>query len=343
MADSATPIELIVDHKENIQPITSGRSARALAASLSPLSQNPHSIRSEHLVRQSEFEQELKTAAELDDPLEVWVRYVNWTIEAFPSGHSNESGLVPLLERATAEFLNEPQYKNDPRYLKLWIHYISNFSDAPREVFAYLNHHEIGQRLALFYEEYAAFMEGLGRRNQAAEIYQRGIENKARPVERLQRKFEDFMKRIEALPPVDDDPSSPALPAVRPALAVRPFGGSAGGGLGGAAPTQQPTQQQTKLARQKMTIFSDADNPGVASASAAEKESGGWERIGTLGHRKKENMHKPEPWAGQILKQEGPSKPPGEKLMIFKDPVSEPAIDGIPVPVLWFHFSYLLE
>jgi hypothetical protein len=34
--------DLIEGHKENIQPIRTGRSARALAEKLTPLSQNPH-------------------------------------------------------------------------------------------------------------------------------------------------------------------------------------------------------------------------------------------------------------------------------------------------------------
>ncbi|KAL7271844.1 protein kinase [Rhizina undulata] len=326
MADDAptTSFDEIEGHKENIQPLASGRSARALAARLSPLSSsgNPTALRGEHAVKQAEFEKELQSASELDDPLEVWVRYVNWTIETFPSGHSAESGLIRLLERATKEFVHEPNYKNDPRYLKLWVHYAQHFSDAPRETFAYLARHDIGQRLALFYEEYAALLETMGRKNQADEIYQLGLDTNARPAERLLRKYEEFRKRLEHDPPRDDEPSSPALPVVRPALAVKPFGGAATGPLGEES-EQQPNAPAPakKPARQKMAIFSDADNP-TGKSSPPLKTTGGWESIGTLDERKKENVHAPRPWAGEILKQEGRgggSAVGKGKLTVFRD------------------------
>ena len=32
--------------------------------------------------------------------------------------------IVPLLQRATRTFQDEEQYKNDPRYLRMWIRYV---------------------------------------------------------------------------------------------------------------------------------------------------------------------------------------------------------------------------
>ena len=323
MADPVS-FDLIEEHKENIQPIRSGRSARALVAKLTPLGANPNAVRTEHYARQQEFEEELRTSADLDDPLEVWVRYVNWTVETFTSGHSTESGLLPLLERATKEFLHDAQYKNDPRYLKLWVQYAQDFSDAPREVYAYLARNDIGQRLALFYEEYAALLESMGRRNQAAEIYQTGIESGATPTRRLQRKYDEFLKRLEANPINSDEPSSPALPTVRPALAARPFGGPSGGGglglgggLGGEQQQQQPAAANPPKPKMKMAIFSDADKP-ASDKVLPERPTGGWDNIGTLAQRKKENTVEPAPWAGQIMKSQT-KKPEGEKLTVFRD------------------------
>lgn len=330
MAGDASPPTTSFDdielHKENIQPLASGRSARALAQALSPRA-SPVTLRGELAVKQAEFEKELKTASELDDPFEVWVRYVNWTVENFPSGNSHDSGLLNLLERATREFLHEEQYKNDPRYVRLWIQYIQNHSDAPREAFAYIARHNIGQRLALFYEEFAALLESIGRKNQAAEIYQMGIENNARPVDRLVRKFDEFRQRLEHNPPAEDEPSSPALRAVRPALAAKPLGG----GLGGPEDQQPQPQPQSqpvlakKPARQKMAVFSDSD--AGPSAKAATVGTTGWEEIGTREHRSKENTTESNPFGGQTLKQEGGKKASsGGKLMVFRDTVSIPPV-----------------
>ncbi|KAF8456801.1 Mad3/BUB1 homology region 1-domain-containing protein [Kalaharituber pfeilii] len=337
--------DLIEGHKENIMPLAGGRSARALATALAPLSSStPQSARSEHNDQRAAFEAELLTSNELDDPLEVWVRYVNWVIQTFPSGHNSESGLVQLLERATKTFIHEPHYKNDPRYLRFWIYYIQKFSDAPREHFSYLARNDIGQRLALFYEEFAILLESLGRWKQAREIYQLGIENNARPVERLMRKFDEFLKRLDAAPQREDEPSSPALHAVRPALATKhlPFSGLEGSG-GFSDPQAQPSTAAPapKLRREKMAIFSDADNGGAPAKTALGPGQGGWDSIGTLEHRRKENIVEPRPWAGEVLKQQGGSgKTVGEKMPIFRDSTmpapsaTAPAADKRPEPIV---------
>lgn len=324
MADDDAPTTSFDDielHKENIVPISSGRSARALAASLSPLALNPTAARSEHHARQVEFENQLKTADDLDDPLDLWIQYIQWTMNTFTAGNSRESNLVPLLERCTRAFVRDTRYQNDPRYLRLWIQYARDFSDAPREVFAYLARNDIGQKLALFYEEYAALLENFGRRTQAEEMYLMGIDNGASPADRLARKFDEFRRRMEANPPTGNDPQSPALPKVRPALATRSVMGAPGDAE--SNPQQQQTQAQkaAKPAKQKMAIFSDAD--GIESAKASKgPATGGWDSIGSLQHRKKENAHEPRPWAGETLKQKGTSKPAGEKLAVFRDTVS---------------------
>ncbi|CUS08436.1 unnamed protein product [Tuber aestivum] len=333
--DDTTSFNQIELHKENIQPIASGRSARALVASLSSRS-NPVFARAEHAAKQAEFEEELRGSLDLDDPLEVWVRYVNWTQETFPSGHSADSSLLQLLERATQTFIHEQHYKNDPRYLRLWIQYIQKFSDAPREAFAFLARHDIGQRLALFYEEYATLLEKMGRKRQAGEIYQTGMENNARPTDRLLRKFEEYMQRLELDPPAGDEPCSPALPAVRPALAAKPFSGGFGSeGPGGFPATQQQSQgsqPSPRQAKQKMAIFSDADAaPTNKAPNTIEKPTSGWESIGTLEQRKKENAIEARPWAGEVLKQEGVKTKSAEKMMIFRDESSLPKQNVPPV------------
>jgi checkpoint serine/threonine-protein kinase len=79
-------------------------------------------------------------------------------------------------------------YKNDPRYLKLWLNYIRFFSDSPRETFAF-SLVTISGKALLFYEEFAAWLEGAGRWTQAEEVYELGLEREARPAERLLRKL----------------------------------------------------------------------------------------------------------------------------------------------------------
>ena len=324
MADpGAIDFSLIEPHKENILPLSTGRSARALVTALSGTSD-------EHQSERDSFEAELLAASDLDDPLDVWTRYVYWTLNTYPAGNSSQSQLLPLLERATRAFLHDSHYRNDPRYVKFWILYIQKFSDAPREHFAYLARNDIGQRLALFYEEFAAWLESVGRRGQAREVYQMGVENGARPRERLVRKFEEFMHRCEANQITEDEPRSPALPAIRPALAAKtlPFGGVGGGSAEASAyPDPQAHASATtgpKPKKEKMAIFSDADNGAQSAPVLVGPGTGGWDSIGTLEHRRKENIMEPTPWAGQVLKQQGGGGGGGravgvDKVAIFRD------------------------
>ncbi|RWA12459.1 hypothetical protein EKO27_g2652 [Xylaria grammica] len=270
----------------------------------------------------AEYEAEVAALSESDDPLDVFDRYVRWTFDAYPSAQATpQSQLHTLLERATKTFIGSAQYKNDPRYLKLWLHYIRLFSDSPRETFVFLSRHSIGESLALFYEEYADWLESAGRWNQAEEVYKLGIEREARPVQRLIRKFGEFEKRRAQQPGTADEPSSPALPSVRPALAAKvdPF-------AAGAQPIdpQAPRPnmgvggQSSKPSKSKLAIFSDTSSAQPAMPSTGEGAKG-WDTIGTLADRKKENVMEAKPWAGETLKT-SVKKSSAPKMAVFRDP-----------------------
>ncbi|KAL2136024.1 hypothetical protein VTI74DRAFT_5760 [Chaetomium olivicolor] len=328
--NDAVNFDIIEDHKENIQALPSGRSAKKLAQLFSQSPLQPQSTPSPLDTKdvndsiRAEFEAELAAISESDDPLDIYDRYVRWTFDAYPSAQATpQSQLHTLLERATKTFVNSPQYKNDPRYLKMWLHYINFFSDAPREAFVFLSRHSIGETLALFYEEYAAWLEGARRWAQAEEVYKLGIEREARPAARLLRKFGEFEQR-RAQHASDDGPPSPALPAARPALAAKidPFAAAAAAARDPQAPRQPAGLggQSSKPARSKLTIFSDADAPPAAPAmSSRGAGSKGWDSIGSLADRKKENIMEPKPWAGETLKAGG-KKSSGPKLAVFRDP-----------------------
>src|ERR1700737_4420919 len=154
--------------KENIAPTPRGRSAVALAKAFQPLRSSPQQVRDTHASARAQFEKDIASSADLDDPLEVWLRYIKWTDETFPQGQSTESGIARLIERCTEQFKNDKQYKSDPRYLRVWLAY-STYSDAPLDIFVFLQRNEIGQELALYYEEYAAVLERMNRKRKADE------------------------------------------------------------------------------------------------------------------------------------------------------------------------------
>lgn len=361
MAPSSDLIDfdIIEGHKENIQSLPSGRSAKALATLYSPpttksnsiLSPSPQDTQSLNALARQSYEEELSRIDEADDPLDIYDRYVKWTLEAYPSASATkDSGLLQLLERATKSFLKDETYKNDARYLKLWLLYIKLFcqgTDAAttggkaaaaregenaRDTYVFLSRNGVGQQLALFYESFAEWLELRDRWQQAAEVWHLGIDCQAKPVARLSRKFDEFEKRREARPVNEQGPSSPALPTARPALGVKrdPFSTTGSGESDPQAADRERDRMAAASAsgpprsrKQKLEIFADSGDSSAPKMGAAAG-TGGWESIGGLADRKKENTTESRPWVGEKLDGGGRRLAPAPKMAIFKDPVSAP-------------------
>lgn len=322
--------DIIETHKENIQSLPGGRSAKALASQFSPAglyTPTPGDTRNLNDAIRHEYELEVSTIADSDDPLDVYDRYVKWALSAYPSAQAtSESQLRPLLERATKAFQAAPHYKNDPRYLKLWLNYIRLFSDTPKETFAYLARHNIGEGLALFYEEFSAWLEQAGRWKQAQEVYELGLEREARPTERLARKYGEFQKRFASRSETGDEPLSPALPTVRPALIAKmdPFAPAAHSPTDPQAPRASSgmvASSRPRSSKAKLAIFSDANDSEPAIKPCTNGNTKGWDNIGTHDERRKENVIEARPWAGETLKT-GKKAGAATKISVFKDEVS---------------------
>lgn len=303
--------EAIEYQKENIQPLREGRSAAALVRVFAAPTLE---LRESQERERDQYEAQIADTDDLDDPLQPFLDYIDWVLENFPTGQNAESGLIQLLERCTSQFRDTAHYKDDPRYLKVWTRYI-NYSDAPREMFIYIARKDIGKNLALFYEEYAAFLETNGKRLQAKEVYEAGIQILARPITRLKRKYKEFMDRLQAQPLAVDEDESPALPVARAALSVKesattfysPSEGSS------SAPS-------ARSSREKLRVFNDPTNKHTEKSGGAVLGSGGWDSIGSLAARRKENVMEAKSWVGETLESTVPA--PRTKLAIYKDSVS---------------------
>jgi checkpoint serine/threonine-protein kinase len=100
---------------------------------------------------------------EADDPLAAYHQFVQWTIKNY--GESNpKSGLKDLLMEATLQFKDDPLYKADLRYLKLWALYARQVDKADAlAIYASLVANDIGTSYSALYEDYANLLEGGGR------------------------------------------------------------------------------------------------------------------------------------------------------------------------------------
>lgn len=294
MTDAAT----IEQHKENIQPLAGGRPASKLASGLKR-------GRDISLVREREqLERNLHNVEELDDPLQCYVDYISWLHNNYPQGTNSESGLVLLLERCTSYFRDYDHYKNDARYLRIWLEY-ANFSDAPKDIFVYLAKKAIGNQLALYYEEFANYLESVGNVQDAALIYDLGIERNARPIVRLRRSYANFKERT-TLRPVDEPPRRNAL-TMRHGDTILPV---------------QPLESTLK--RQKLSVYHDTEeSPSVLESIF---QPGDNYELGGVKFRMKENTLALKLWAGEVLPQKklsSSSLGSSAKFAVYRD-VPEP-------------------
>jgi checkpoint serine/threonine-protein kinase len=104
-----------------------------------------------------------KALKEDDDPLATYNSFVQWTIKHYGE-KDNKSGLFELLKEATNQFKEDPMYKNDLRYLKMWALYARQLhrTDAAK-IYAFLVENGIGTAYSALYEDYANLLERDGR------------------------------------------------------------------------------------------------------------------------------------------------------------------------------------
>ncbi|PWN53074.1 hypothetical protein IE53DRAFT_339471 [Violaceomyces palustris] len=348
---SSTPIisfEAIESQKENVQPLARGRSAHALSNTLSL----QHKQRQAALSAQRKaHEQEVTSEqnADSDDPLEAWNRYVKWCIDNFPSGQNHESGLVPLLERATRTFRHSDQYTNDSRYLRLWILYARNVECA-RDVYNFLLANEIGTKLASLYEELAVVLEGQGIFDEANSTYRLGIARRANPIDRLKRRYAEFQQRIMMHPQASTSRSGPQQQPLSYNEALAAAMASSGRSmLGNKVSTSGPQRslptnaiRGTGRSMQPLGSSLGAPSPGPNNGSKISvfrdneddeprpsSNSHGWEDLGTVESRRQENKQGDRADRGmQLGASGGVKKKVGGGLAVFKDSDEEDEEDG---------------
>ncbi|KAI0264434.1 Mad3/BUB1 homology region 1-domain-containing protein [Gloeopeniophorella convolvens] len=154
---------------------------------------------------------------EADDPLALYDQFVKWIFDKYPREHLASSGLIELLEEATRRYKEDFSYKSDLRYLKLWTLYAS-LVDKPSVVYKFILTNGIGTVYALLFEEYALTLERDGRHSAADEVYRAGIQRKARPTERLRKKYDEFRRRKSSKPPAPPPAAQVTLPKVKGTL-----------------------------------------------------------------------------------------------------------------------------
>ncbi|KAJ1641314.1 Mad3/BUB1 homology region 1-domain-containing protein [Pavlovales sp. CCMP2436] len=132
--------------KENVVPNRRGVKVAALEALAEPPAVRAPPPPSLDAAREA-FEAQLASSG---DPLGVWVLYIKWSRDAYPTSAAAAPTLA-LLERCTRALKDDEACRGDIRYLKLWVAY-ADLCHEPEEIFRYLRANEIGVDHALLWE-----------------------------------------------------------------------------------------------------------------------------------------------------------------------------------------------
>ncbi|KAG9134235.1 hypothetical protein Leryth_019177 [Lithospermum erythrorhizon] len=255
-------------YKENVRPLKRGRKIDLLNHALK--STTDVKIKKGLIEKRRNLIQEIDQY-QGDDPLQPWLDCIKWVQESFPQG-GDCSGLIVIYEQCVRTFWHDDRYKNDLRYLKVWLEYAENCHDA-EVIYSFIEANKIGLAHSPFYIAYALHMEKKNKIKTANEIFNRGIAVHAQPAEKLEEAYKmAFYDCTESNPP------------------VRTFGTALNGGHAGnqaAANSIFPRKKlkQDGCTRTPLSIYKDANNIDARMDHQAGASKGDPKLWCTLGSR----------------------------------------------------------
>ncbi|XWS74561.1 hypothetical protein CRYUN_Cryun01aG0008800 [Craigia yunnanensis] len=123
--------------------------------------------------------------------------------EAFPPG-GDFSGLVLIYEQCVRAFWHSDRYKDDLRYLKVWLEYAEHCSDA-EVIYNFLDANDFGKTYSAYYVAYALHMESKSKMKAANDIFNLGISSNAQPIEKLRDAYKKFLARSMRRPKATEE------------------------------------------------------------------------------------------------------------------------------------------
>ena len=185
--------------KENTAPLRRGRNVAQLEQALEDTDENrlrkERTVdRYEKLVRPSEQEDYTpgESSSAEDDPLINWLGYIKFHQESYPTGSHDQFLLLERCFRALARFR---RYANDVRFIRVCCQYAEK-TERPNEIFKYLYQQKIGAETAIFWIAWGFVAEKREEWKFANDIYTKGIRKRAKPLEKLNKRYREFQRRM---------------------------------------------------------------------------------------------------------------------------------------------------
>jgi len=140
-----------------------------------------------------EFESRLLKPRSSADPLHIWVEYLEWVHVQLEAEE-----YAALLERCVRRFYGDEQYKQDSRFVRICVTHADTLGDTRQteQALQRIREQGIGIKSSLVYEAHAIVLEKLRNFALAETTYSKGVQNKAQPLNRLQRRWEEYRNRM---------------------------------------------------------------------------------------------------------------------------------------------------
>lgn len=183
MTDKLTLFEDLEVDKENYKIQRQGRSA-SLISRLNHTSEANIKLQKEEYWR--EILNKVQTA---DDPLPLFTQCIEFESHQIKSDWtSRRSKLLDINELCLLYCEKFDKYKNDPKFLNVWLDYCLNFysNEEQIDVLVYMYRSSIANQLADFYSYFVDILVLLERYQEAYEVIQLGIQSGAKPERQLQ-------------------------------------------------------------------------------------------------------------------------------------------------------------
>jgi hypothetical protein len=244
--------------KENAAPRKKGRDVAKLNRAFGAAPDDDAAIR----------HHEAALSTEGDDPLQAFTTYAAYLEQHRPT---DALAAFELRERCCRAFRDDERYKNDERYVQMWLDYADNLQD-PDDPFKFMKKKKVGLQSAAFWCAWASRSEERGHVKNAAELYKKGLEKGAVPAEMLTAKQAAFEARAA------ERERNPPPPRPRPR------------GLTAQRPSRAPTQPQSAPAASGTTpaleIFVDEGLRPVTAPVDDWPDFGSLPRVSPSRHRR---------------------------------------------------------
>ncbi|KAL1101508.1 hypothetical protein V6Z11_D05G302900 [Gossypium hirsutum] len=284
--------------KENVRPLKRGRNVDLLNHALKA---HTNDQLKKSLIENRRRLIEAIDEYQGDDPLQPWLDCIKWVQEAFPPG-GDFSGLVLIYEQCVRAFWHSDRYKDDLRYLKVWLEYAEHCSDA-EVIYSFLDANDIGKTHSAYYIAYALHMESKSKMKAANDILNLGISSNAQPIEKLRDAYKKFLARSMRRPnATEEELKEDDLP-------VRSFGTvlARGESQRQAIKTFELGRnklKQDQVHRTPLSIYNDTNmDSWNNNHSKPSTGSNSWHTLGGRAERNKENNAMPAKWTSHKIPQ----------------------------------------